>query len=645
MLNKTYFKFENKPELLIDNFLIKLRENGDFWRMHLDYCKTGMNNELGVYSHQQKAPDVAVTENETVITYPSLIAEDGSVHNIKLILKILQKDGALYFAADMDNNSETRINELQYPLFEFERINGVCENDELVIPEGLGRKIVNPHNFAKCSHTEYMAADYKNIWNILPYPGQMSMPWIGVQSGDKYLYMGWHSKEWRQCTFAIGTEPRGSDEEYTIYSISSYPAVTQGERIVYDDFVLAGFVGDWRCGCDFYRAWADETWHHPVKKEGIKHITGWQRIIMKHQYGEVFHKYSDLVQIYKDGAEYGINMILLFAWWKEGMDNGYPNYEPDPDLGGAEMLKQAIKDINSMGGIVILYANGHLIDVSTDYYKTEGKNYTVKDIEKNEYREFYKFSNNGTLLKYGYKTFATGCYGTKQWPEKLLEIEKRHLSLGSNGTFFDQVGGYFFNFCFDDSHSHGKRVDMAPQLRLNGVKKMKKHLNENEYLGIECTVDRLAEEVDFVHGCGFGQNFSKDAYPYIFRYTFPGAIISNRGIHDERYGWKRELNYAFTFGLIFDVAIYRCRVGTIKLAPEYAEYIKKMIEMRNPYFKFFKEGKFNIPSVSLPSNIKAAEYQYGDKCIMTVWNDSDDAAEVCGKTIPPQGIDIIEMGK
>ena len=95
MLNKTYFKFENKPELLIDNFLIKLRENGDFWRMHLDYCKTGMNNELGVYSHQQKAPDVAVTENETVITYPSLIAEDGSVHNIKLILKILHKDGAL----------------------------------------------------------------------------------------------------------------------------------------------------------------------------------------------------------------------------------------------------------------------------------------------------------------------------------------------------------------------------------------------------------------------------------------------------------------------------------------------------------------------------------------------------------------------
>ena len=116
-------------------------------------------------------------------------------------------------------------------------------------------------------------------------------------------------------------------------------------------------------------------------------------------------------------------------------------------------------------------------------------------------------------------------------------------------------------------------------------------------------------------------------------------------IHDEKDGWKRHLNYAFTFGLIFDVAIYRCRVGTMKLAPDYSEYVKKIIEMRNPYFKFFKEGTFNIPSVSLPSYVKAAEYQYGDKRIMTVWNDSDDITEVCGKTIPPQGIDIIEMDR
>ncbi|MDD6735969.1 MAG: DUF6259 domain-containing protein [Clostridiales bacterium] len=641
MLKKTSFESRGNPTLSIEDFALKLRENGDFWRMHLDYCKSGMNNELGVYSHRQKAPDVTTVGNETTISYSGLIAEDGSVHNIKLVLKIIQRNGALYFSADMENNGDVRINELQYPFFEFEKINENSECDELIVPEGLGRSIKNPHDSVKSAHTEYMAADYKNIWSIYSYPGQMSMPWFGIQSGGKYLYMGWHSEIWRRCSFAIGTEPRESDDKYVIYTISSYPAVNPGEKILYDNFVLAGFDGDWRNGADFYRTWADNEWHHPVRKNGAKQIMGWQRVILKHQYGEIFHTYNDLPRIYKEGAEYGINMILLFAWWKEGMDNGYPNYEPDPDLGGGDMLKKAIEEINEMGGIVVLYANGHLIDASTDYYKNEGIKYTVKDIERNEYREFYKFSNNGTLLRYGHKTFATGCHGTEKWREKLLEIEKKHLSLGSNGTFFDQLG-CCFNFCFDDTHEHGRRIDLDPEFRLKTIKEMKKILGNDQYFGTEWTIDRISEEVDFVHGCGFGQNFSEDAYPYVFKYTFPDVLISNRFLHDEREGWKRDLNYAFTFGLIFDVSIYRGRAESVNIVPEYAAYVKKLIDFRKKYLEFFTEGALNMPSVSIPEGVKAAEYRLNGKCIMTVWNDSDEAVEMFGKTIPSDSVDILE---
>lgn len=642
MQKRIQFVYNNKPMLSADGFMPELYENGDFWRMHLDYCEAGRNKELGVYSHHQTDPDVKVTENETVITYHRLVAEDLSVHNIKLVLKILQKNGALYFSAEMDNNSNVRLNELQYPLFEFKKINGNLDEDELVVPDGLGRKIKNPHEAAMREHTEYMAADYKNIWKMYSYPGQMSMPWIGVQSGDKYLYMAWHSKRWKQCSFAVGTEPRGFDEHYAIYTISSYPAVNPGERIIYDDFVLAGFEGDWRMGCDFYRKWADSQWNQPIRKECIKHIAGWQRIILKHQYGEIFHKYSDLPQIYKEGAKYGINMILLFAWWKEGMDNGYPNYEPDPALGGGEMLRKAINEINSMGGIVILYANGHLIDVSTDYYKTEGKKYTTKDIEKNEYREYYKFSNNGTLLRYGHKTFAAGCYGTKEWCEKLIEIEKKHLALGSNGTFFDQIG-CGFNFCFDDTHEHGKRIDEDPEFRLKTVKEMKKYLKENEFFGTEWPVDRLCAEMDFIHGSSFGQYFEEDAYPYIFRYTFPHVIISNRFLHDEKKGWKRHLNYAFVYGLIYDISIYRGRAESLKEVPEYAEYVGKLIELRKKYIEFFTDGKFDMPSFALPANVRAAEYLFNGKKIIVLWNDSDKIVEVCGKAISAQNVYVMEL--
>ena len=99
-------------------------------------------------------------------------------------------------------------------------------------------------------------------------------------------------------------------------------------------------------------------------------MTGWQRVILKHQFGEIYFKYSDLPKLYKSGLSYGINTLMVFGWWKGRFDNGYPVYEPDPLLGGEDGLRAAIDEIHRLGGKVHLYTNGALIDVATDYYKT-----------------------------------------------------------------------------------------------------------------------------------------------------------------------------------------------------------------------------------------------------------------------------------
>lgn len=44
-------------------------------------------------------------------------------------------------------------------------------------------------------------------------------------------------------------------------------------------------------------------------------------------------------------------------------------YEVDQELGGEQALRDAVKEIHDMGGKVLLYSNGNLIDVKTDYYK------------------------------------------------------------------------------------------------------------------------------------------------------------------------------------------------------------------------------------------------------------------------------------
>ena len=624
MQKKIVSAFDRIFSIKADAFSPVMTENGDFFRLYLDYCAPGKNRELAVYGSEQTAPEKKNTPDGYDLIYHTLIAEDGTKHDITLVLSVkTDETGEIHFAFEIQNRSDARVNEIQYPLLDFSKIEGETQNDVMYLPDGLGRKVVNPHLDTQLSHTEYMAADYKNIVKMYKYPGQLSMPWAALESGKHTIYLASHSKIWRQMSFITETEPREETETRFILGIASYPAVVPGETIAYDGFVLSLFDGDWREGASLYRKWAESEWLGPIThKKSIEKLNGWQRIIMKHQFGEIYYKYDDLPRLFRAGKQYGINMILLFAWWEEGMDNGYPNYQPADDLGGKEKLIQAIKTINDEGGQVILYANGHIIDISTEYYKTEGYKYTTKDIDGNDYREHYMFSNSGTILKMGNKSFAAGCYGTSQWPEKIMEIEKRHLALGSNGTFFDQLGCGFY-LCFDASHSHGNRIDIDPELRLPTAKKIKGSLNEDQWFGTEWVIDRMSPHVDFTHGCGCGMTYTPDAYPYLFRYVFPEIITSNRFIHDEKKGWKKHLNYAFVFGLIYDVAIYRCR-ATLEDAPGFGEYVKKLVDMRRKHLNHFIYGKFDVPSMALPEKIWGAEYTLDGDTVIALWNDTDE---------------------
>lgn len=643
-MQKINIWFDKALKFSSEGFNPVFRENGDFWRVHLDYGVAGTPRELGVYSHQQDAPEVTDNGSEIIMTYPRLKAEDGSIHEIKLTLSAKIVDNTVVFEADMDNGSGVRLNEIQYPFFDFTSLNGELKDDVLYLPNGLGRRIANPHRHVGYCHSEYMGADYKNVKALFEYPAALSMPWWGFQSGSKLMYMGCHSKTCRWATFTLYTEPREeASSPYLCACISSYPVVMPGERVVYGDFTLAVCDGDWRKGADIYKESAKEYLRPITRSDSVKRLNGWQRIIMKHQHGELFHKYADLPRVFKEGQKYGIDMILLFAWWQEGMDNGYPNYLPDEALGGEAELRKAIKEINDMGGKVILYANGHIIDVATDYYKTEGYKYTMKDFEQNEYREFYMFTDNGTLLSHGHKCFVNGCHGTEQWREKLYELEKRHLDLGSNGTFFDQLC-CAFRLCFDSTHTHAHRIDLDGQLRTETVTEMRKMVDGDKYtFGTEGVMDRVSVQVDYVHGCGVGMTYTPDAYPYIFRYIFPDIPVSNRYLHDEVKGWEKHLNYAFVFGLIFDIGLYRCRAKTIEVCHNYAERVKKIIDLREPYRAFFTDGKFDLPDEIYPAGVWAAKYTLGEKSILALWNDSEKAVTVNGVTVEKDEINIIEL--
>jgi hypothetical protein len=97
------------------------------------------------------------------------------------------------------------------------------------------------------------------------------------------------------------------------------------------------------------------------------------------------------------------------------------------------------------------------------------------------------------------------------------------------------------------------------------------------------------------------------------------------------------------FGLLFDIGLYRCRAKTIEVCHNYAEYVKKIIDLREPYRAFFTDGKFDLPDMKLPAGVRAAKYTLGDKSILTLWNDTDTAVTVNGTEVNPRDIKIIEL--
>lgn len=595
-------------------------DNCDFWRIHLD---DDMQKDLTVHSREQKGI-VSGEDNDIVITYNSLIAEDKKEYQIVLKIYMKTVGDVMECYAEVENHDDIRVNEVQCPFVELNCVaDAERSNDILYYPLGVGRRVSDPWKYVseKC-HTEYMASDYENVWQTWTYPFKLSMAWLGIQSGENLLYIARYDEEFRTCSFSIGAAPRHKPATL-IPAISHYPVALKGEKIVCGKGVISLLNGTWKTGADLYRKWADGWYNPPKPVEWVKNMTGWQRVILKHQFGKVFFKYKDLLQVYLNGKKYGLDTLLVFGWWKGRFDNAYPTYEPDEELGGAEELKNVISQIQQLGGRVILYNNGVLIDVKTDFYKKEGYQYTKKNIDGEEYREYYQFSNNGMMLRtFGYKVFSSACHGAEGWKNKLIENSKIKLEFNPDSLFFDQLGGHLPRFCFDETHKHKNRCDMDVVYKKENVRAIREILPEGKCIGTENVVDVLAPYFDYSHGCESAW-FDEFSFPSMYRYTFPETVITNRLIHDDKTFYQHHLAYAFVNGLRFDVSVYRGREVDITALPNYAEYLSYLLTIKQNYCEFFYEGVFIGDDVTIkkPLHITANLFRNKEgKELLVLWN-------------------------
>lgn len=545
--------------------------------------------------------------------------------------------GSVAWQIEVKNNAEgVTVRECQFPVFS---VRNPEPPMEVCTSRLISERIVDLPARLRESFSFYMAPDNKYLRKdeLAFYPGRTcSMNFYLLQWEKDGFYFGCHDEEFGMTLHAFEKEK----DSVNVF-MTRFPFLKAGRSWKSPAFVTTSYPGDFSAGAAIYRKWADSWFVPPEVPAQIRRSQGWQRIILKHQYGEYFFRYDDLEAAYENGKKAGLDTLFLFGWTSEGMDAGYPAYTPDAAQGGKEALRRSILNVRTRGGHVILYFNGQLIDAASDYYKSgAGQRVSIKREDGTEHREYYNFSNTGSFCRaFINKTFVVACPSCREW----IDFLKRHIDfaaeVGADSVFFDQLGLASYPCC-DPAHGH--------EIPFTGLMKQKREMLRELYeyahteypgmaLGIECTTDQTAQYADFVHTCGniaqvwnpgwrqLNEPPQVKADHNLYRSAFPELILSDRDVKDDSDDVIFRVNQMLLLGMITDAAVFRCR-ATIASAPFYQEYLGRANAIRERHRAVLLEGEFSAAghhSVSEPG-IQTSSFRHENELAILLtqsWKD------------------------
>ena len=592
------------------------------WRL---YYNTPEQKEIEV-SGADETPLVRQVADTVFLDYDRV---DGKAFSLRL--KIWTEGTLVRFGATVENNEpHTIVRELQYPLIGHLQI---PEEYKLLTTHTGGQIFENPVRKIANVDTRalYMTPAQKFRQYDLQYPRNAASNCFAFTGEKDGLYFGSHDTSLQQTWHGLRAYPdEGSighvteDFKHLEAGFYRYPNAMCGDRWSNDASVIVPYTGDWTATSRIYRRWADTWWHHAPVPQWVQDMTGWQRVIFKHQYGEYLRKYTDLPgRIARAGESVGCNAVLAFGWWKEGMDNGYPNYTIDDTQGGEEAWKQAIAEYRSLGNRLLLYYNGRLIDVESDFYRGGGGSQVAnKDNTGREFTEHYKFTGQGTTLGYyDSRTFVIADMSKRLWRDQLVAWADRAMDYGADAVFYDQLGVAEEFPNWDLSREYPVQDIFTGRYKAEALKEIRDHIKAKDpefALGTEWLSDCTSQFCDFVHIVEF--TALPESFPEWFRYTFPEVVWSDRCVRDDN-DVPRRVNNTLLKGLRNDIEVFRCR-GLIDETPVYQQHLAQVNAIRHAFPELLLEGRYTATDGFRCSNpaLTARSYTAGNRMAVVVTN-------------------------
>ena len=448
-------------------------------------------------------------------------------------------------------------------------INGVkaSHEDAFMMPMGTGFRLPVKSIMKAPEKGKHAPAPWfwlkteKKYMNRRPYPSmECSMQWAVIQGKEGGYYFASHDDTFSFKYMRALYDPATGDASVTYRNqFTCFP----GQTVKVPSTTICRYDGDWYAGADIYREWFLKHMKVLDRPEWAKNNSGWLLAILKQQNDEVIVSYDEIGTVLADAAEArGIDVIGLFGRGIGGHDRFYPDYSPDPKLGGKEALKRGIAAAQAKGKRIILYTNGQLLDMNEtpQFWPDTGKVLTIRQ-------------QNGTLRTDTFhkyydapaRHFGLVCHSCQTWRDIMLRMAKEANELGADGILYDQLAVVPPMYCYSPDHGHPVPTVVYANDRADNMKFVQEEMakiNPEFIVMTEGLVDMELNTIGMFHAFCHGAIIPEDVnvfkqrcndtgtmqyYTEMFSYTFPENVTTFRLGNPANSRYTLHYNLAFHF--------------------------------------------------------------------------------------------------
>ena len=333
-------------------------------------------------------PDrVDINGQAAEIHYDGINTEKGTFP-LSLTTRIALEGDAIRFGARLTNASDYPVAEFWYPQLGGLTGFGCRQDTEFFWPGYLGPHYT--HYFTEVPTQTGLGASYPEEIMGNPFFPWVTMPWFDLYNRalNKGLYFGYHDPiyrihahhfSFRPCPGPITSgenwvtkELLGTDEPIGIvYSHLRFPYITGGETFEAGEFVLKFHDGDWHDVAPFYRKWFTDHFELMEKPSWLRRKTVWFSGMLLGPEDRINTDYDGMAQWAREAKTFDIDTVEICAWDKGGQDRDYPEYVPEPRLGGEAGFKGMLQQMKADGLHPVLFANYNALDTASPWFKEE----------------------------------------------------------------------------------------------------------------------------------------------------------------------------------------------------------------------------------------------------------------------------------